>query len=284
VSVVVPHYSDLDNLAACLAALERQTLPRGGFEIIVADNGSPQGEAAIGRVIDGRARLVIVGERGAGPARNGGAAAAGGAILAFTDSDCRPEPAWLEGGLRALDAFDIVGGRMTVLIQDPERLTPTEAFERVFAFRNEDYVERKGFTVTANLFCRRTVFDAVGGFRTRVAEDVDWCHRARELGFRLGYGVSSGVGHPARRTWPELLRKWRRINQEGFLLAAGRRGGRARWLLKTAALPPSAVVDTGRVLVSRDLTRLSQRLGAIRILWRLRAWRTIDSLRLLFGR
>ncbi len=81
-----------------------QTYPRDGFEIIVADNASPEGEAAIAALIAGRAELTIVAERGAGAARNGGAAKARGEILAFTDCDCVPEPRWLEAGVAALPA------------------------------------------------------------------------------------------------------------------------------------------------------------------------------------
>src|SRR5688572_18224951 len=90
VSVIVPHYGDLANLDRCLSALVRQTYPRERFEIVVADNGSPQGEAAVLQAIAGRARLTIVAEKGAGPARNGGVAVSQGRILAFTDADCRP--------------------------------------------------------------------------------------------------------------------------------------------------------------------------------------------------
>ncbi len=56
---------------------------------------------------------------------------------------------------------------MTVLAPDPARPTPAEAFELVFAFDNESYVRKKGFTVSANLFCTRAVFDRVGGFGRR---------------------------------------------------------------------------------------------------------------------
>jgi glycosyltransferase involved in cell wall biosynthesis len=284
VSVIVPHFEDLANLKLCLAALERQTLPRETFEIIVADNASPCGAAAVERAIAGRARLVVVPERGAGPARNGGAAHATGEILAFTDSDCRPEPQWLAAGLEALAGFDFVGGRMTVLVDDAARMSPAEAFEMVYAFRNEFYVKRRGFTVTANLFCHRTVFERVGGFvASGVSEDNEWCYRARDLGFRIGYAERAGVGHPARRTWPELLKKWRRINAETYGLTASAPLGRLKWALRIAATPVSALVHTPMALSSHQLRSLSQRFAAVGMLYRLRWWRTWDSVRLLAG-
>lgn len=282
VSVVVPHYQDLDGLAQCLARLEVQSFPSGDFEIVVADNASPIGEAAVAAVVDGRARLVVCAEKGAGPARNAGVAASSGEILAFTDSDCLPEPGWLEGGLAALQNCDFVGGRMEVTVADPAHMAATEAFETVFAFDNEKYVRRMGFTVTANLFCARRVFDAVGGFRVGVSEDKDWSHRARGAGYRIGYASSAVVGHPARRTWAELQRKWRRLNQESFALALDRPGGRLAWFLRLLALPPSAVAHTPRVLANRTLGRWGPRLGALAVLYRLRLWRFADGLRLLF--
>lgn len=278
-SVVIPHYNDLRGLDACLSAIGRQTLRPD--EVIVADNASPQGERAVADVIAGRARLVVVPERGAGPARNGGVAVAAGEILAFTDSDCVPEPAWLEQGLAALATADFVGGAMRVLVDDEASLTPSEAFERVFAFDNETYVLRRGFTVTANLIAPRKVFDATGGFRVGVSEDVDWCHRAGKLGYRIGYAPAAAVGHPARRTWSELRRKWERLNAEGFALSGEARNARLKWFVKALAMPLSAVAHTPKVLGSGALSSLGDRFKALGVLYRLRLWRAVDCMRLL---
>ncbi len=284
VSVIIPHYRDLKSLDLCLAALGRQTFPASDFEIIVADNASPEGEAAVAAAIGGRARLIVVPDRGAGPARNGGVTLARGEILAFTDCDCQPEPQWIEEGLRALQRHDFIGGRIKVLVEDPDHLTGPEAFETVFAFNTEAYVLQKGFTVTANLFCPKLLFDQVGGFRVAVSEDIEWSHRARDAGFRIGYAQEAVVGHPARRTWAELLGKWRRINAETFMLLRERPRGRLTWLLRTIALPASALAHTPRVLANRRLTTLNQRLSALAVLYRLRLWRVGDSLRLLFAK
>jgi GT2 family glycosyltransferase len=280
-SVVIPHYRDLARLDLCLAALERQTLPRREFEIVVADNASPEGEAAVGAVIAGRARLVVVPERGAGPARNGGVAASCGQILAFTDSDCVPEPAWLAEGLAALAAHDFVGGRVNVLVDDERHMTGPEAFERVFAFDFKTYIQRKGFTGSGNLFCPRAVFIDTGGFRASVSEDVEWSHRARAKGYRLGYAPRAVVGHPARRTWDELTAKWRKTNRETYNLFLGRPRGRLRWALRNCLVPASALVHGPRVLASRELSTPGQRARALATLFRLRLWRSADAMGLL---
>jgi GT2 family glycosyltransferase len=272
VSVIVPHYHDLMALETCLSALERQSYPYL-FETVVADNASPEGAEAVAAVIAGRAKLVVIEERGAGPARNGGVAAASGEFLAFTDCDCVPEPDWLASGLAALERGDVVGGRMTVLIEQRERPRAAEAFEAVFAFDNERYVTKLGFTVTANLFCRRAIFDKVGGFRVGVSEDAEWCWRAKTAGCRIVYEPRAGVGHPARRNWEELRNKWRRLGAETFALTARKPMGSIRWLLRSLLLPASAVAHTPKVLFSPALTSFGQRADALRILYRVRFWR-----------
>lgn len=280
-SVIVPHYNDLASLDRCLSALQAQTYPADRFEVIVADNGSPAGPEAVERAIAGRARLVTVSERGAGPARNGGVAVAGGDVLAFTDADCIPSPDWLRQGVAALEHSDFVGGGMQVLVDDERSITGAEAFELVFAFDNQVYVERKAFTVTANLFCPASLFRQVGGFRVGVSEDLEWSHRARDAGFRIGYAPEALVAHPARRDWRELTTKWRRLNHETYGIVAARPQGKLRWLARSLVLPLSAIAHTPRVLTSPRLHSTQQKLSALATLYRLRAWRSADALGLL---
>lgn len=277
VSVIVPHHESLRDLDICLDALSRQTLDGERFEIVVADNRSPCGRDAVEAVVAGRARVIDAPIPGAGPARNAGVAAARANLLAFIDCDCVPEPAWLGAGIAALASADVIGGAMTVSVADERRMSGAEAFERVFAFNNRRYVEEERFTVTANLFCTRATFDAVGPFRSGVSEDVEWCHRAIARGFTLAYAADAQVAHPARRDWRALKGKWRRINSERYALAAQASGGKLRWAVRTAALPLSILAHAPRVLRSGTLPDGKARLRALGTLARLRLWRTIDQ-------
>lgn len=283
VSVIVPHYNDLARLDRCLERLTAQSLAPERFEIIVADNMSPAGEATVRATIADRARLVLAPERGAGPARNAGVAAARGAILAFTDADCVPDSGWLAGGLPLLDRFDIVGGRMNVLVEGPRPMSGAEAFETVFAFDNKTYVEKRGFTVTANLFCRRPTFETVGAFRTDMSEDIEWCERAGRMGLTIGYAENAAVAHPARANWDELWRKTERVNSERFRLAGTHRHGRLRWAMASLALPASIVLHAPAIFTHPGLTSNRERLAALQTLARLRIARALHSQRLLFG-
>ncbi|MCJ2180053.1 glycosyltransferase family 2 protein [Novosphingobium album (ex Hu et al. 2023)] len=281
ISVIVPHYEDLSSLDRCLDALAGQ---EGGlyFEVVVADNMSPSGEAAVRATIGDRARLVIATQKGAGPARNAGVAASRGRILAFTDCDCIPEPGWLKAGVAALKEHDFVGGRMTVLVSDPARMSGAEGFERVFAFDNRTYVQRKGFTVTANLFCPRMLFDTVGGFRSGVSEDLEWCHRARDAGFRIGYAADAVAGHPARADWGQLRHKWRRLNAETFALYENKPGGRFKWAMRSFALPASILAHAPAVLSSAAIPGMTNKVRALGMLAKIRLWRFGDALGLIF--
>ena len=282
VSVIIPHYNDLDGLRLCHDRLIAQSWPRAGFEIVVADNNSRSGLAAVQEAAP-TARVVSAPIQGAGPARNVGVAASCGGILAFTDSDCVPEPDWLREGLAALCSFDFVGGQVLTLARDPARPNPVEAFEIVFNFNFRRYIEKVGFTGTGNLFVPRAVFDRVGPFGAGMSEDMEWCFRARSRGFRIGYAERAVVGHPARQTWAELRGRWVRMISEHYGLALMRPGGRLTFALKALAMPLSVLPHAVKVLASDRLPNARARLEAIGVLARLRLWRTGRMLLLASG-
>jgi hypothetical protein len=152
-------------------------------------------------------------------------------------------------------------------------MTAAEAFESVFAFQNEAYVKGRNFTVTASMFVWRSVFESVGGFENGVPEDKDWCMRAVRKGYRIRFAPKSIVGHPARRTMPELKRKWRRLTIESC--EGARREGRgpilvlARQWAALLAVVPHAFVP----LVSSRLSGMRNRILAIGALARIRVYR-----------
>ena len=282
VSVIVPHLNDYENLDVCLTMLGAQSFPPDRTEIIIADNGSSIGPEAVRRIVGTRGRVVEVPESGAGPARNAGVRASRGDALAFIDSDCRPDRRWLEEGLAALQSADFVGGRVDVLVMDPRRMTAAEAFESVFAFRNEHYVRDRNFTVTASMFVWRSVFDAVGGFHNGVPEDLDWCLRARRCGYRIAFAPNSIVGHPARRTMNDLKRKWRRLTLEWCEAARRDRRGAIFMLLHAWAVLLSIGPHALAVLTSRRVSGTRNRIIAIGALARIRTYRFLLAHRTIF--
>jgi glycosyltransferase involved in cell wall biosynthesis len=282
VSVVIPHFNDLDALSICIASLQRQTWPIESIEIVVADNNSACGIEPVIAAAPG-CRVVPAPIQGAGPARNAGAAVARGEILAFIDSDCHPHPEWVENGVRALAKYDFAGGKVVIAARDPLRPTPVEAWEVVFGFDFERYILIEGYTGTGNMWVWRKVFDVVGGFRAGVAEDMDWSFRATAAGFRLGYEPKAVVSHLARSDWQELLKRWRRVLAEHYLLTREKPLGTLRWAVRTAGMPLSIIPHSVKVLRSERLFSWRDKVSAIAVLIAHRLWRSYYMGRLMIA-
>ncbi len=284
VSVVIPHYNDVENLKRCISSILRQHGLVEAIEIIVCDNASSVSLAHIEPLLAGHGRIIRVPEKGAGAARNGGASVAAGQILAFIDSDCTADAHWLSRGCAALAGADIVSGRIDVTVANHLHLTPSEAFELVFAFNNRRYVEEEGFAVTASLIMRKTTFVTVGGFRPLVAEDKEWCLRARQKGFRLSYTDDVAIAHPARRTFPDLMGKWNRLVVQGYHLASETSSGSVVWWLRSLLLPASIIPASVRVFTSPKLQGIKDRIGALSVLIGIRLYRFWVSQRVALRR
>jgi glycosyltransferase involved in cell wall biosynthesis len=283
VSVIVPHYSDLAGLDRCLGALSRQSYPRDRFEIIVGDNNSPEGVEAVTRAVAGRARVTVITEKGAGLAKNGALALATSGMLAFTDSDCVPEPEWLERGVGALAELDVVGGKMQVFPDDETNINAVECFELVFRFDNEAYVRQGGFTVTPT--CSPGARCSTASARSPTASPRMWSDATGppppDIGWATGTTSSSATRHV--RIGRRCAKCTRRQDREMFMLRVTSSAARVKWLMRSLAYPLSAVAHTPKVLVSRRLTGPRQRLGALIVLYRLRLFRTVIGFTLLLS-
>lgn len=274
-AVIIPHYNDLARLARCLAALMPQV--DAATEVVVVDNGSAED---LGPVLAAHPGLRLVTEpaKGAANARNRGVAETQAPLLFFLDCDCLPAPDWIAAAFAAAARGDLVGGRVDVFDETPGPRSGAQAFEAVFAFDNRGYVERKGFSVTANLVTRRDVFAATGPFVHGVSEDLDWCRRATARGFRLAYDDALRVAHPTRSDWAALARKWRRTTEEGFGVNGRSPLRRLAWALKALAMPASVLAHAPRVLRHPALTG-PERTRALATLARLRLARMVWMLR-----
>jgi glycosyltransferase involved in cell wall biosynthesis len=233
VSVIIPVYNDLDRLKICLEQLEKQTYPAERYEIIVVDNAS---DNPVEPAMQPFPHVRVVHEANPGPdiARNAGLAVASGEILAFTDSDCIPYVDWLEKGVENLQQHPdcgLVGGRVDVFPQDPEKLTWVELYESVFAFRTKINITQYHFMQTCNLFTFKSVFDAVGEFddSLNTPGDEEWGQRVHAHGFPLIYVDDVAIRHPARRTFKALHKKTKRITFR-YIGLLGERYNRPPWL------------------------------------------------------
>jgi GT2 family glycosyltransferase len=280
VSVIIPHYNDLEQLVHCLESLRRQTIPSEQFEIIVADNNSIGGVAAVNQIASD---IIVVPapEQGAGPARNAGAAVARGRYLAFIDSDCIAREDWLQEGIAALQQSDYVGGQVITCISSAEDPTMAEAFEAVFAFNFKKYIEKDHFSGSGNLFVPREIFERVEGFRARVSEDMEWCRRANAIGLVLGYAERAIVYHPARRIWSDLTKRWDRFMVEDIRLAMEQPGWRRRWVTHAVIVALSPFAHWLQVVRSRRLSGLRAKFRGLHGLFKIRSYRSYRMICLL---
>lgn len=279
-AVIIPHYNDVTRLIRCLTALAPQL--GADVELVVVDNGSTEDLAPARAALPGL-RIVTEPAKGAAPARNRGVAETTAPVLAFLDADCLPAPDWLSTvrTTAARPDGDVFGGRIDVFDETPGPRSGAEAFEAVFAFDWQGYIDKKGFTVTANMVTRRAVFADVGPFINGVSEDLDWCRRATARGYRLKAAPDLRVGHPSRSDWPALRKKWLRLTLESYDLDGAQ--ARGRWGVKALAMPVSALVHLPKVLTSQRLSGAVERLRAATTLIRLRLARMVWMLKQAAG-
>jgi glycosyltransferase involved in cell wall biosynthesis len=209
ISVIIPAHNAAGTLSRTLEALAAQEgAPE--FEVVVVDDGSNDGTAELAE----RAAVVgrVVRQAGAGPARarNAGAAAATGRVLAFTDADCYPTRRWLAEIVSALDGAELVQGAVL-----PEPGVEIGPFDRTI------WVTRPhGLFETANLTVRRELFDRLGGFESwlvprdgkELGEDVWFGWRATRAGARIRFAAEALVHHAVFPGGPgDLLAARRRL-------------------------------------------------------------------------
>jgi GT2 family glycosyltransferase len=210
VSIVIPVYAMEEELATLLRTLSDQNYPQHKIDVIIVDNNVVPSIVLPDDVAE-NVTVIRAPERGSYAARNAGLAVAQHDVVAFTDADCIPDPDWLVEGVQHLLQID---GRITagaIEVYTAPRPNISELHERLFAFRQSDYVEQ-GYGATANLFIRRSDLVSIGLFDARLMSggDMELGKRATGLGFSYGYCSSAVVRHPARRSPEELKQKMRR--------------------------------------------------------------------------
>lgn len=278
-SVVVPTYSDWEALQGCLDALAAQTAPASSFEVLVANNNRDP-EPPPGLRLPANARLVHASDPGSYSARNAALREARGDVLFFTDSDCRPEPDWIDAGLARMAAagpFDRIAGHIE-LTRAGREWNLWELYDRSTWLRQSDYA-RRGWGATANLVARREAFERLGGFDARMysGADREWNMRVQRAGGRIAYAADVRVKHPARASFAELARKQRRT-QGGGSARRLRAGWRELLPPLHHLLPPLKAAR--RVLRQGDLAWRHKPLVFL-VAWRLRILGFIERVRLM---
>jgi len=199
-------------VGAQLAALAGQDCARE-WELVVVDNGSTDESV---RIVEGwrrrlpSLRLVRANERaGLGYARNAGAAAAAGRVLAFCDADDVADRGWLSALLRGAREAELIGGRLELgMLNGPRarrwRAMSADDLRRPLALGYLHYA------VGANFAVAREAFDAVGGCDeafTICGDDIDLSWRIQRRGGRLAFREDAVMHYRLRANIPGLVRQ-----------------------------------------------------------------------------
>ena len=215
VTVIIPVYNDAERLLLCLDALEKQTYPSDRYEVVVIDNSSDEPVAPL--VTDfSHAVTTYESQPGSYVTRNKGLSIAKGEVTAFTDSDCIPANDWIEKGVAKLlevPNCGLVAGRIEVFCKDPARPTAVETYDRIRGFEQKDFLERKHYGATANVFTFKKIFQDVGLFNIELKSggDKEWGIRVYEAGYNQVYADDVCITHPARYSFRDLYNKVSRI-------------------------------------------------------------------------
>lgn len=250
-SVIIATAGRVEHAERCVRSVLATGYP--DLEIILVDNHAGDASPDLARMatLDDRVRYLREPVPGASRARNAGAAAADGEILAFTDDDAVVDERWLAEAIAEIEAggADCVTGLVLPKSLDTK---PQQWFEAFGGFGKG--FERRQFGPDVpppdalyplspgaygsgnNMVWRRGSYQRLNGFderlgpgrATRAGEDLDLYLRLITTGGRLHYTPNALVWHEHRETLSELRKQLRGYGTglaATFLLHAMRPGG-----------------------------------------------------------
>ena len=209
VDVVVPFLGTTSQLEALRRRLSALQL-REGDTVRIVDNSPAEPTTRLGPEVE----VLSAPERQApGFARNRGAAQGRAEWIVFLDADAVPGPDLLDRYFEPLPdpQTGLIGGG----VRDEEVPAGAPMAARYAYLRGAMSQEDTfsfgdwGYPKSANVACRRSAFEAVGGFREdiRAAEDADLTYRLRAAGWRVERREAASVIHLSRPTIAALLRQ-----------------------------------------------------------------------------
>ncbi|MBT8400524.1 MAG: glycosyltransferase, partial [Rhodothermia bacterium] len=252
ISIVVAARNEESNLNALLDALRSQAYPE--FEVIIVDDGSTDATSNI--VLDhiaADARVSLVTVEPVEPRKKhaitAGINAAKHPLIALTDADCRPSPAWLR---RLVAHYDGLYSDRIVIGYGPYDREPGflnyvarfENFTTAFLTAAACGVGRPYMAVGRNISYSRELFDRVGGLTTTMhslsGDDDLFLQTAVGNGADVVhmFGKDAFVPSPPPGSWSSWLRQKHRHTSAGRYyplgvqahIAAFQISGVAMWL------------------------------------------------------
>ena len=149
-------------------------------------------------------RIISQENKGLSVARNVGAEAATGEIVAYTDSDCVADPDWLNYLVGTMETKGLVacGGpnfspAETSLVPEAVAVSPGAPCHVLLDDEIAEHI------AGCNMAFSRDVLLGIGGFDPiyrAAGDDVDICWRLQDAGYAIGYSAAGFVWHFRRNT------------------------------------------------------------------------------------
>jgi glycosyltransferase involved in cell wall biosynthesis len=178
VSCIVPVYNGERYLAQALESIVSQSHQQ--LEILVVDDGSTDGTAAVAAGYAPRVRYLAQQNAGPAAARNRGVAAAGGEFVAFLDAD----DLWHRDKLARQIARFTARPELDYCVGHVQNFWEAELREEAERFEGHARGHPIAGYVTGTLVARKSLFQRVGNFNPSLGhgDAADWFLRADAAG------------------------------------------------------------------------------------------------------
>ena len=240
VSIVIPHWNNVDILSECLESISATDFD--SVETIVVDNASTDNSVTLVRSNYPDIKL-IENEKNYGYAGgcNIGAEAASGDYLIFLNNDTVQEKDWISNLIKTINSDDKIAAVQPKILNYYDRNVFDYAGGsgghmdiycfpfargRIFSFQENDEGQynnkEKCFWSSGTCFMvRRELFQKAGGFDKSFfahMEEIDMCWRLYAMGFEVWVEPDSVVYHKNALTLPMYSHKKYYLNHRNSLL------------------------------------------------------------------
>ena len=240
VSIVIPHWNNVDVLSECLESISNTNFEN--FETIVVDNASTDNSVASVRSNYPNVKLIENDKNyGYAGGCNIGAEAASGDFLIFLNNDTVQEKDWISNLIKTINSDDKIAAVQPKILNYYDRNVFDYAGGsgghmdiycfpfargRIFSFQENDEGQynnkEKCFWSSGTCFMvRRELFQKSGGFDESFfahMEEIDLCWRLYAMGFEVWVEPDSVVYHKNALTLPMYSHKKYYLNHRNSLL------------------------------------------------------------------
>jgi hypothetical protein len=219
ISVVILSWNGGNYLKKCVKSVYESNYPKDLLEVIVVDNGSTDGSAKLVKRLYQQIELIETNKNlGFCEGNNVGIRQARGDIVILLNNDTIVTGDWIKEILRKAKSpkVGIVGCRLyypeSRIIQSLGNSLKFPGYWEVIGEKEEDKgqfpdIGEVDYVCGAAIAIKRGVLEKIGLLDPRFyafCEDVDWCYRARKVGYRV---VTSNavVYHHGSTSWNRFL-------------------------------------------------------------------------------